>query len=58
MFSVSSGGVDIAKNTLAPHTKIATVMSVGITIQLVSSRRPPSIGTPTLCGARRLYFTA
>ena len=58
MFSVSSGAVDMAKKTLAPHTKITIVISVGMTIQVISSSMPPFIGTPTAFGVRRRYFTA
>ena len=53
MFSVSSGGRDIAKNTLAPQTKITIVMMNGITVQAISSAIMPWSTSPTLCGSRR-----
>ena len=41
MFSVSSGGRDIAKKTLAPQTKMTIVMRSGMTVQVSSSTSPP-----------------
>ena len=58
MFSVSSGGRDIAKNTLAPQTKITIVMRNGMTVQVISSTRPPWMRAPTLSGERRRYLIA
>ena len=52
MFSVSSGGRDIAKKTLAPQTKITIVMRSGTTVQVISRTRPPSMRAPTLSGDR------
>ena len=59
MLSVSSGGRDIAKKTLAPQTKITIVIRNGMIVQVISStqaavdaarRRRPA--------TRRRYFTA
>ena len=58
MFSVSSGGRDMAKNTLAPHTKITIEIRNGMTVQVISSIRPPWITAPTLSGSRRRYLIA
>src|SRR2546428_14118151 len=58
MFSVSSGGVDMAKNTLAPHTNITIAIRDGMTIHPTSSTTPPAMDEPTLFGERRRYFTA
>jgi hypothetical protein len=41
MLSVSSGGRDMAKNTLAPQTKITMAMRNGITVHASSSIMPP-----------------
>ena len=53
MLSVSSGGRDIAKNTLAPHTKMTIVMRNGMTVHVISSSSPPSMRAPTASGSRR-----
>ena len=58
MFSVSAGGRAIAKKTLAPQTKITIMMTSGMTVQVISSTRPPSMRAPTLSGERRRNFTA
>ena len=58
MFSVSSGGRDIAKKTLAPQTKMTIVMSNGITVQVISSTMPPWMRAPMLSGVRRRNLTA
>ena len=58
MFSVSSCGLDIAKKTLAPQTKITIEIINGMTLQVTSSHMPPWILTPTAFGARRRYRTA
>ena len=58
MFSVSAGGRDIAKNRLAPHTKMNIVMKSGMIDQVSSSTRPPEMRAPTPCGDRRRNLIA
>src|SRR5829696_7505758 len=58
MFSVSSGGRDIAKKTLAPQTKITIVIISGMTSHVISSSRPPWIRPPIASGERRRKRTA
>ena len=58
MLSVSSGGRDIAKKTLAPQTKITMVIRNGTIVQVSSRARPPWMFAPMASGERRRYFTA
>src|SRR5438874_10789098 len=58
MFSVSWGGVAMAKYTLAPHTKITIVINSGTAVHVISRAMPPWIWVPTASAARRRYFTA
>src|SRR5436309_3186290 len=58
MFRVSSGGRVIAKNTLAPQTKITIVINRGITDHVISSSMPPWLVAPTASGFRRRKRTA
>src|SRR4030095_9604657 len=57
MFSAPSGARAMAKNTLAPHTKITIVMSSGMPDHAISRIRLPWMSAPISSAFRRRYST-
>jgi hypothetical protein len=58
MFIVPAGGLDIAKNTLAPHTKMINTIASGAALQPISSSMLPRMFAPMASGVRRRYLIA